>query len=176
MDDLEKIHVELGLTSELINLQKLPFIESCPLSDLVVAEIDKEGRPFILHKDAARAWRQMKQAALSSSIELTPQSGFRSLIYQKKLFENKLRQGYSIADVLKVVAAPGFSEHHSGRAIDFTKVSSNGSMTLDELFESTSDYQWLQENAANFGFFLSYPRNNIYGLAFEPWHWCYQGP
>lgn len=73
-------------------------------------------------------------------------------------------------DILRVNAAPGFSEHHTGRAIDIGTVDSP---VLEEEFENTSAYRWLQANAQRFGFQLSYPRGNAAGIIFEPWHWCY---
>ena len=30
-------------------------------------------------------------------------------------------------------------------------------------------------NAAGFGFELSYPRNNLRGVHYEPWHWRFVG-
>ena len=67
-------------------------------------------------------------------------------------------------------AAPGYSEQHSGRAVDLGTM---GCDALSEEFENTKVYQWLVKNAGGFGFYLSYPRDNPYGIDFEPWHWCY---
>ena len=43
-------------------------------------------------------------------------SGFRSIEYQASLIRKKLNAGQSVSEILQVNAAPGFSEHHTGRA------------------------------------------------------------
>ncbi|MBT8145423.1 MAG: D-alanyl-D-alanine carboxypeptidase family protein, partial [Gammaproteobacteria bacterium] len=64
-----------------------------------------------------------------------------------------------------------FSEHHTGRALD---LNTDGCAVLQEEFENTSAFQWLMAEAQSFGFILSYPRDNPWGIVYEPWHWCYQ--
>jgi zinc D-Ala-D-Ala carboxypeptidase len=69
-----------------------------------------------------------------------------------------------------VNAAPGYSEHHAGRAID---VATPSSRPLEQEFESTDAFRWLAAHADAFGFRLSFPRDNRHGIAYEPWHYCY---
>ena len=68
-------------------------------------------------------------------------------------------------------APPGFSEHHSGRALD---LSTEGFAPLEEAFERSEAFKWLCGNGGRFGFTLSYPRGNRYGIVYEPWHWLYR--
>ena len=44
-------------------------------------------------------------------------------------------------------------------------------------FEATAEYQWLRDNAANYGFILRYPADkaDVTGFAYEPWHYRYVG-
>ena len=65
-------------------------------------------------------------------------------------------------------AAPGFSEHHSGRAID---IATPGTRPLTVEFERSKAFAWLTANAAAFGFTMPYGRGNTFGFEFEPWHW-----
>ena len=44
---------------------------------------------------------------------------------------------------------------------------------LNEDFAKTAAFRWLKRRAGEFGFWLSYPRGNPHGIAFEPWHWCW---
>jgi len=46
--------------------------------------------------------------------------------------------------------------------------------SLDKSFDETAAFSWLQSNAMQFGFELSYPPSNLFGFEYEPWHWCYQ--
>jgi D-alanyl-D-alanine carboxypeptidase len=75
-----------------------------------------------------------------------------------------------IADILKINAAPGYSEHHTGRALDLTTADSP---PLEVGFETTQAYAWLVEHAGEHGFRLSYPRDNPHGINYEPWHWAF---
>ena len=77
----------------------------------------------------------------------------------------------SIAAILAVNAAPGYSEHHSGRALD---IGTPGYAHLEIEFERSPAFAWLARHAANFGFHMSFPRDNAYGVQYEPWHWCYR--
>lgn len=112
----------------------------------------------------------MHVAARQDGVTLLPVSGFRSRQRQAELVVAKLRRGQSLEQILSVSALPGFSEHHSGWAIDLACDSATG---LHEAFEQTTAYAWLLQHAENFGFRLSYPRNNVSGFEFEPWHWCW---
>ena len=76
-----------------------------------------------------------------------------------------------IEEVLTVCAPPGFSEHHTGRAVD---LSTPGSPELEIEFDQTPAYAWLTKRAAEFGTYLSYPVGNPRGYHYEPWHWCFQ--
>ena len=75
-----------------------------------------------------------------------------------------------MAQILRVSAAPGYSEHHSGRALDIT---TPGYAALEEEFELSPAFAWLKKHAKTFRFRLSYPRRNTHGIAYEPWHWCW---
>ncbi|MBL8298605.1 MAG: D-alanyl-D-alanine carboxypeptidase family protein, partial [Rhodanobacteraceae bacterium] len=69
---------------------------------------------------AAQAWLRMRHSAALGQIELQLVSAFRSIDYQVGIIERKLARGQNLAQILEVSAAPGYSEHHSGRAIDIT--------------------------------------------------------
>ena len=74
----------------------------------------------------------------------------------------------------KISAPPGYSEHHTGFAIDLTDGNfPKKDLTID--FENTNAYKWLTRHAQDFGFELSFPPNNLQGLSYEPWHWRYIG-
>lgn len=131
---------------------------------------DRYGREQFLAPAAARAWLRLQRSARADGVVLELVSAFRSAAYQAALVARKVAAGRTLEQVLEVNAAPGFSEHHSGRAID---VSVPGMKPLEEDFETTEAFRWLQLHAAAAGFRLSFPRGNKHGIAYEPWHWCY---
>lgn len=122
---------------------------------------------------AARAFMRMRAVANNDDIQLQIVSAFRSAEYQFGIFKRKLERGLSIDEILRVSAAPGYSEHHSGRAIDVT---APGFAAIEEAFENSPAFAWLSNHAARFGFALSYPRGNPHAIAYEPWHWCWHAP
>lgn len=166
---VHEIHQSLGIAPEYIESCKLPLCAEP--EELTDTEPDFLDRPQKLTPASFAAWTDMKAAAEADGVELFMISAFRSLQYQQELIVRKLEKGQLIADILKVNAAPGFSEHHTGRAID---IGTPDSEPLQECFENTEAFQWLEENASQFGFSLSYPRTNSYGIDYEPWHWCFQ--
>jgi D-alanyl-D-alanine carboxypeptidase len=133
--------------------------------------LDTQNRPQWMTPRAARAWARMHDAAARDEIELHVVSAFRSVEYQLGIVRRKLERGLSMDEILRVSAAPGFSEHHSGRAFDLT---SPGFAVLEEKFEKSPAFAWLRKHAAKFGFRMSYPRRNPHGIAYEPWHWCWR--
>ena len=135
---------------------------------LAFAGFDRYRRALWLQRDAARAWLAMRAAALRNGVVLEAISGYRSHAYQLGIFERKRARGLAIADILAVNAAPGFSEHHSGRALD---IGTPGEPPTEETFEATPAFAWLQDNASLHGFGMSFPRDNPHGITYEPWHW-----
>ncbi len=138
---------------------------------LVSTGIDRFRRTIWLEPDTQSAWRAMQAAAIKAGVQVETISAFRSQHYQADLVRRKLKRGQAITEILKVSAAPGFSEHHSGRAIDLAEP---GMPALEEVFADSAAFSWLQANAPRFGFIMSFPPENRHGVMYEPWHWCYQ--
>ena len=157
---------ELGIDAEAIAGRKLPM--AAEARRLLYAGLGTDGRDKFLAPGAAQAWRSMQARAAGEHVELQLVSGFRSVEFQVALIKGKRERGRSLEEILKVNAPPGYSEHHTGCALD---VGTPGCPPLEEAFESTPAFAWLQANAGRYGFRLSYPRNNRYGYLYEPWHW-----
>lgn len=160
---------EFGLSYKTVSERGLVAFEEAEL--LEVAEVGNDGREHQLTPVAAKYWRLMKQAALSDGESIFIVSGYRSVSRQAKIIRAKLKAGQSIDDIFELFAPPGFSEHHSGHAVD---LSTPGVVERHIRFESTTAFQWLRCNAERFGYRLSYPRDNALGYKYEPWHWCYR--
>ena len=159
----------LGISSELITARGLRECEEA--TALEVAEVGTEGRDHLLIPLAAEVWRCLKAAALVDGIDLFIVSAFRSIDRQAEIVRRKLEAGAAIESILTICAPPGFSEHHTGRAVD---LSTFGSRALEVEFDQTAAHAWLTEHAAEFGYYLSYPIGNRWGYQYEPWHWCFQ--
>ncbi|MGI8933080.1 M15 family metallopeptidase [Leptolyngbya sp. BC1307] len=113
--------------------------------------------------------------AKSEGVQLGIISGFRSLEDQQYLFfDVKAERGETSKTRAEVSAPPGYSEHHTGYAVDFID-ESNPATHLEESFETTAAYQWLEQNAAFYNFEMSFPKDSASPLSYEPWHWRYVG-
>lgn len=162
-------HKALGITANRDVRWTFPVQMEAPR--LVSIGPDIYQRDQRLAPEAANAWQAMKQSAADSKIELQVVSAYRSLDYQAGIIRRKLEKGQTIGEILRVSAAPGYSEHHTGRAVDIT---TPGFAVLEEAFEQSEAFGWLTRHAGEFGFHLSFPRENLFGVAYEPWHWAWK--
>jgi D-alanyl-D-alanine carboxypeptidase len=165
---LSGMNAELGIPRDYARLRQLPV--QMEARDLVSVGLDIYQREQRLLRGADVAWLAMQEAASADGIELQLVSAYRSVDYQQGIVQRKLEKGQDIETILRVSAAPGYSEHHSGRAIDLTTPGFN---VLEEEFEDSEAFRWLRENAGNYGFHMSFPRDNPHGVAYEPWHWAW---
>jgi len=119
----------------------------------------------------------MMEAAFNDDITLIPVSSYRSIERQtinfENYFNNLISEGYLQDDafdyVSSQIAIPNTSEHNAGLAIDFN--------IIEEWFDQTLEFNWLQENAYRFGFILRYPKGttDITQIIYEPWHFRFVG-
>lgn len=159
----------LGIPDELIARKRLPFYEEA--RELVTAETDASNREHLLVPEAAQAWWGMKAAAQEEGVVLEIVSAFRGVERQIEIIRAKIARDMPMETILTLSAPPGYSEHHTGRAID---INTPGCEPTEAPFEDTEAFRWLCRHADRFGFTLSYPRDNALGFIHEPWHWCYQ--
>jgi D-alanyl-D-alanine carboxypeptidase len=128
-----------------------------------------------LRADAAKGFLAMQRAAAEDGIDLRLLSAFRSIELQRQLFfDVKAERNQTSLDRAKVSAPPGFSEHSTGYAIDLGD-GERPQTNLSPSFIHTRAYRWLLNNAARYQFTLSFPKSNPQGVAFEPWHWRFEG-
>jgi LAS superfamily LD-carboxypeptidase LdcB len=107
---------------------------------------DVAGTQLEIH--TAVAFRAMAKAASRAGFDLRIRNGFRSLVKQAELYRS-YRKGTG-----NLAAAPGYSNHQSGRALDL-------------YITDYKVYEWLIKHAATFGFHRT--------VRSEPWHWEYLG-
>ena len=120
----------------------------------------------------------MLYAANEDGVTLWLASGYRSVELQEELLEQAIQNRvYQLGmteeeareDALLTINPPGYSEHHTGLAVDFNDVSDD--------FETTDAYYWLAEHAADYGFVQRYKQSKIAvtGISNESWHYRYVG-
>ena len=153
------------------------------LPDDYSIETDYVQGSYELEAVAAKHCRDMIAAAKEDGIDLKVLSAYRTIDYQKNLFDRNVKQrmndygmSYDEAyyDVSINIAPPGGSEHNAGLAVDI--IDYNHWDTYEE-FENTEEFSWLIEHCAEYGFVLRYPKGkeDITGYIYEPWHYRYVG-
>ncbi len=146
---------------------KASFMSSLSLYETENGEkVDKRIYPFL-----EEMLNDAKNAGFSPEIA----SGYRTKKQQQQLLDEKIKEfsdkGHSAEEAeksaLRWVALPGYSEHHTGLAVDIN------SLTQD----SSGLYNWLEKNCCKYGFILRYPSTatEITGIEYEPWHFRYVG-
>ena len=124
-----------------------------------------------LSAKAISAYNQLFAAAAAAGQGFSVTSSYRSYGDQVSTYNYWVSvSGKEGADTYS--ARPGYSEHQTGLAFDVAA----GSCVLD-CFGTTSQYQWLQANAADYGFIQRYYAGyeNITGYKAEEWHYRYVG-
>ena len=115
----------------------------------------------------------MFNAAAAAGAPLSLTSAYRSYSNQVTTYNYWVTANGSTAAADTVSARPGYSEHQTGFAVDF----SAGGCSL-ECFRGSAQYAWMQANAATYGFIERYQQGleSITGYSPEAWHWRYVGP
>ena len=140
-----------------------------PNNLIEVTKYSKDG--VTLNSDAYNSFLLMAEAIEKENLHLRIISGYRSFNYQENLYNNYLKYD-SQEKVDSYSARPGFSEHHTGLAIDV-----DNTTTDFNHFQITREFNWMQDNAYKYGFILRYPlgKEKITGYKYEPWHYRYVG-
>ena len=124
-----------------------------------------------INKEAYDSFKEMQDAMNKEGLNIRIISAYRTYEYQENLYNNYLKKDKrELVDAYS--ARAGYSEHHTGLAIDIDNLKQNF-----EHFYLTKEFIWMQENASKYGFILRYPKNkeNITGYQYEPWHYRYVG-
>jgi len=125
--------------------------------------------PQQFHADAMDFLEEMFDTAKEDGIDLKVVSAYRSFNTQAIVKANhKMLYG---SGANQFSADQGYSEHQLGTTMDLTIPALGADFNN---IDQTPAYTWLTENAAEYGFVLSYPKNNAYYI-FEPWHWRFVG-
>lgn len=122
--------------------------------------------------DAYEAFQNMFNKAKEDNINIFINSSYRNYKDQEDTY-NSLKRAYGSSKADNQAARPGHSEHETALAFD---IFSPGSTSTGNFKESKA-YEWLKENAQDFGFIERYPEGKEYltGYNFESWHWRYVG-
>lgn len=137
-------------------------------------------------KKIVPALEKMFAAAKKENINLVVVSGYRSVDYQRQLFQQSIDEAKAKGmndeeakkEALRYRTEPGTSEHHTGLACDIIDTDwevKDGS--LEGAYGKTPGGVWLANHGADYGFVVRYPEGKkaISHIEYEPWHMRYVG-
>ncbi len=160
-------------------MRKIGAISSLPLDYIPPSLEDisnkiKTDGIVCLRQDMVPNLTQMFTDAKRNGVEFMVTSGYRNPEIQKYLYDFWIRVEGDAA--LDRIAEPGLSEHQLGSTIDLTDASISFAAS-DPRFGTSNGGRWLQQNAHQYGFIMSFPKykKEITGFRYEPWHWRFVG-
>lgn len=123
-----------------------------------------------LNEETLKAFIKMSNdCKAETGYQLLVRSGYRDFKEQEKTY-NLYLKSYGKTYAENYVTHPGYSEHHTGLAIDIKAESNN-------IFSDSKESKWAYKNAYKYGFILRYKKEyeNITGIKYESWHFRYVG-
>jgi len=135
------------------------------------------GREFQIEPETYRHFEQLRQALKKKGIQIELDSVYRSVARQKEIVA-EFTQKYGADYVKQYVAVPGYSEHHTGLAVDICLVVDGKVIDdNDEMIAQKEIFAQIHPLLAEYGFILRYPqgKESITGYSYEPWHFRYVG-
>lgn len=140
-----------------------------PVSPEHAPEVTKQ---FKLLPEASDAYARMVADAKRAGLTIVWRVGYRSYDIQADVLAASIETRGSREEALRYAAEPGHSEHQLGLAVDVAAPDARGLA-----FADTREFAWLREHAHEYGFILRYPsgKEDITGIAYEPWHYRHVG-
>ena len=130
---------------------------------------------ILIEENTYYNYKKLKEFLKKHDVDIQIQSGYRTHLYQKKLFDN-LVNNKGLEYALKYVAKPYHSEHETGLAIDFCIYTKDKIIEEHDLL-NYEKLSFIHDNLYKFGFILRYKKNkeDITKYNYEPWHIRYVG-
>ena len=134
--------------------------------------VDIEGEKTKIESETLDKFYELRQKAAEMGLEIEINSAYRSVKDQEDIArEIEMEKGPEYVQLY--VATPGYSEHHTGLAVDVA-LRQNGQKVVEneERTVKRQMYEKLHTILADYGFILRYPKGkeDITGYRYEPWH------
>lgn len=144
--------------------------------DLVYA-VNSVGDVVPVERTAYKAYLELQAELKKEGIELDLDSAYRSVEYQQDIMD-RFTEKYGEAYARRTVAKPGYSEHHTGLALDlYFRVNGEEVYENEDLVQYPEVWKRIHAHLADYGFILRYPnwKNGEVDYTYEPWHIRYVG-
>lgn len=135
------------------------------------------GREIEVEKTAYEAYLKLKEDLEQRGIFVDLDSVRRSVAEQQRIMDDFTAE-YGSDYAAKYVAVPGYSEHHTGLALDIYLIIDGKEVYENEEMKTYTDiWETIHERMPEYGFILRYMpgKEHITGYGYEPWHLRYVG-
>ncbi len=126
-----------------------------------------------VEKKAYEAYTRLKDdLATNDGIYLELDSARRSVAAQQDIMDRFIEK-YGADYAAKTVATPGYSEHHTGLALDlYFKLNGEDVYYNEDMMQYPEIWEKIHAKLADYGFILRYleGKEHITGYGYEPWH------
>ena len=126
-----------------------------------------------VEKKAYDAYLNLKEAlAAEDDVHIDLDSAYRSVAEQQRIVED-FTERYGEDYVKQYVAVPGFSEHHTGLALDlYLNIDGEDVYMNEDMVNYPEVWAKIHAKLADHGYILRYPegKEDITGYSYEPWH------
>ena len=143
----------------------------------IVRITNSVGDEVEIDRAAYDAYLKLSKALSDEGIHVELDSAYRSVEAQQKIVEDFTKK-YGEDYVKQYVAVPGYSEHHTGLALDLYLIVDGKTVYENEdLVTYPEIWAKIHAKLADYGFILRYPegKEEITGYSYEPWHIRYVG-
>lgn len=143
---------------------------------LVTSE-DPWGDEVVIEKETLEQFEKLQKALLEQDVDIRLDSVYRSVDDQIELW-HYFEEQYGEEYCKQYLAVPGYSEHHTGMAVDVCMmIDGQPDNDNDHMIANTELFDKVHTLMPEYGFILRYPegKEGITGYAYEPWHLRYIG-
>lgn len=144
--------------------------------DLVTVK-DIDGDECQVEREALESFYELRDDLLQDDVDIELDSCYRSVEAQQDLWD-RFTEEYGEEYVKQYVAVPGYSEHHTGLALDICIIKDGVVIDdNDQMLAEKEIFEKIHSKLADHGFILRYleGKEGFTGYSYEPWHLRYVG-
>ena len=143
----------------------------------LVTDYDPWGNEVQIEKATLEHFNALREALLEQGVDIRLDSVYRSVEDQIALWDY-FKAEYGEDYCRQYVATPGYSEHHTGLAVDVCIIKDGEAINdNDYMIADTEDFAKVHALLPEYGFILRYldGKEEITGYSYEPWHLRFVG-
>ena len=149
-----------------------PLPENWEENLLITKSTNSVGYEVQTETEAYEAYLELKKDLEADGVKIDLDSAYRSVEAQQEIVKD-FTEKYGEEYVKQYVAVPGYSEHHTGLALDlYLNIDGKDVIYNEDLVQYPEVWKKIHEKLADHGFILRYleGKESITGFNYEPWH------